>query len=298
LRLGLQSLSEIDMSANSLKNQFRETLGAAIEADSGPTDDAIHATRKTLKRARAALRLLRAGIGDAVYRDTNRQLRDTARPLTEVRDAVALLAALKSIRKRRDRKPLHHYADEVHRALLDRHRLKRDRVTGETLRLSGEKLRAADLKVHRAPASMSDAPSARRGIKKTYCVGRKAFAKVRKRPSVGLLHEWRKQVKYLANEIDLAERLSLLDLKRQRRRAERLADALGGDRDLALLWDSLREVSPEARGTARNRLQQRIRKKRSKLQRKAYRLGGHLYGATVAEFNRTLKKQLKRSRRS
>ena len=106
-------------------------------------------------------------------------------------------------------------------------------------------------------------------------------------------------MRYLANEIDLAERLRLLNLKRQRRRAERLADALGDDHDLALLWDSLRELPPVAArgGTARKRLQQRIKKKRLKLQRKAYRLGDRLYATTAAKFNQTLKKQLKRSNR-
>jgi CHAD domain len=286
----------VQVRANSLKSQFREMLKGVIEADSYPSDGSIHAARKTLKRARASLRLMRAGMDDADYRRANHQLRDIARPLTQVRDAVALLDALESIRKARDKTSSRRYADEVHRALHDGHRLQRERLSAERLRASGEKLRAVDLEINRTPTKDSDAAIARRGIKRTFRCGREAFSKARKRDRMTLLHEWRKQVKYLANEIGLAEQLKLLKLKKTRRRAEHLADVLGDDHDLAILRVKLRQLShgeiPE-RSAERKRLEYRIKEKRSKLQQKARRLGVRLYSAPVAKFNRSLKKQLK-----
>jgi hypothetical protein len=273
-------------------------LGGVIEADSRPTDGSIHASRKTLKRARAALRLMRAGIDDAAYRRANHQLRDIARPLTEVRDAVALLDALEAIRKKRDKTPLKRYADEIHRALHDGHRLQRERLTAGMLHYSGEKLRALELKINRTPTKNSDAASARRGIQNTYRNGREACSKARSHARVTLLHEWRKQVKYLANEIDLAEKLKLLKLKKPRKRAERLADILGIDHDLAILRTKLRELSREeiaGHGTERKQLEHRIKKTRLKLQQKSRRLGDRLYGAPVGKFKRQLKKRLKAS---
>jgi hypothetical protein len=241
---------------------------------------------------------MRAGMDDADYRRANHQLRDIARPLTQVRDAVALLDALQSIRKARDKPSSRRYADEVHRALHDGHRLQRERLSAQMLRDGGEKLRAVDLEINRTPTKDSDVATTRRGIKKTFRCGREAFSKTRKRARVTLLHEWRKQVKYLANEISLAEQLKLLKLKKARRRAEHLADVLGKDHDLAILRIKLRELSqgeiPEP-SAERERLEHRIKRKRSKLQQKARRLGVQLYSAPVAKFHRLLKKQLKTS---
>ena len=58
---------------------------------------AVHAARKTLKRARASLRLLRDATGKPFYVRENAQLRDAARPLGRVRDAQALRARLESL---------------------------------------------------------------------------------------------------------------------------------------------------------------------------------------------------------
>lgn len=235
---------------------------------------------------------------DADYRHANRQLRDIARPLTLVRDAVALRDALEAVRKKRDRLPLQRYADEIHRVLHDDHRFQRERLTAEMLRHSGEKLRAVASKINRTPAKISDAATARRGIKKTFRSGRKAFSKIRPHARVTEMHEWRKQVKYLANEIDLAERLKLLKLKKARRCAERLAEVLGVDHDLALLRLKLRALSQgdiAGRRPERKRLEHRIEQKRRKLRRKTHRLGRRLYAAPAARFERSLKKRLQRS---
>jgi CHAD domain-containing protein len=280
-----------------LHGALHEMLGGMIDAGSHFTDHAVHVTRKTLKRARAALRLMKAAMGAAAYRSANQQLRDAARPLTPMRDAVALLDALKTTRKTRDNKRLKRYAGLVHRALLNTHRLDREELTGERLRFTGEKLRAVDLKIAPTSGNKADAASARRGLKMTFRSGRKAFSSARKHPTVALLHEWRKQAKYLANEIELAEQIGLLKFKRQRRQAERLGEVLGDDHDLALLSAKLRVLSrdeiPGCR-SQRKRFEQRIKKKRHKLQQIAHRLGERLYGAPVEKFNRSLKKRLVR----
>jgi CHAD domain-containing protein len=67
-------------------------------------DEAIHEARKSLKRARAALRLLRDGMTDAAYRRENARLRDAGHLLTPLRDAKSLIDALDSLQKRYARK--------------------------------------------------------------------------------------------------------------------------------------------------------------------------------------------------
>ena len=52
-----------------------------------PADQAIHDARKRIKKARAGLRLLRAGMSAREYRRENESLRDAGRLLSPVRDS-------------------------------------------------------------------------------------------------------------------------------------------------------------------------------------------------------------------
>jgi CHAD domain-containing protein len=76
----------------------RKQIDSALEALTGPKsgtrDEAVHEARKSLKKVRAVLRLARPVIGEADYRGENACYRDSARPLTEVRDARILIETL------------------------------------------------------------------------------------------------------------------------------------------------------------------------------------------------------------
>src|SRR5262245_41791210 len=82
----------------SLRKGTRRTvhkqIDAALEeltgAHKGPRDEVVHEARKSLKKVRAALRLVRPVIGEKAYRRENTCFRDAGRPLTEVRDARIL----------------------------------------------------------------------------------------------------------------------------------------------------------------------------------------------------------------
>ncbi len=69
------------------------TALAALRAHKA-SDERIHQARKQLKRARANLRLLRDAIGKRAYARENAALRDAARPLSGVRDAMVLIQTL------------------------------------------------------------------------------------------------------------------------------------------------------------------------------------------------------------
>src|SRR5262249_59732979 len=61
----------------------RKQIDAALEeltgANKGPRDEAVHEARKSLKRVRAVLRLVRPVIGEKAYRRENTCFRDAAR---------------------------------------------------------------------------------------------------------------------------------------------------------------------------------------------------------------------------
>jgi len=81
-------------------NELLVSLSCAlrcIENAAFISDARAHDARKYLKRARAALRLLRANLGDATYHRENRALRDASRAISSLRDAKAQVDTLETL---------------------------------------------------------------------------------------------------------------------------------------------------------------------------------------------------------
>ena len=76
-----------------------------------PRRDAVHEARKSSKKARAVVRLVRDEIGEKRYRRENTTLRDAVRPLAPVRDAEVLVHTLDVLAER--------FADDVRLRTLD-----------------------------------------------------------------------------------------------------------------------------------------------------------------------------------
>src|SRR3954451_17411627 len=95
--------------AESIRRICRTQITRGIEIANGTreTDDTpVHEIRKHLKKARAALRLVRKEIGRTLFREQDHWLRDVARLVSEVRDAEVRLQTvreLQSIKRRHGR---------------------------------------------------------------------------------------------------------------------------------------------------------------------------------------------------
>lgn len=246
---------------HSLHESAVRLLDEAIGRLSRRDDASVHAARKAAKRTRAALRLLRGSLGTAVYRRENRRVRNAARPLTAVRDAYVLRATLRHLPTRQ-------------RALAQRltagYRRERRAFATRGLKSSLRQLAAARARLAGQSAAAPEIGSLAQGVGRTYRAGRKAMA--RARSDDGTLHEWRKQSKYLLDELELLRDVFAVDAGRLRHRAEKLSGLLGEDHDLAVL---LREIAdPAAGGT---RLRELIHGRRRELQRRAAKQGRRLY---------------------
>jgi CHAD domain len=80
-----------------------QEVGNAIKFASmsnGISDRGAHETRKSVKKARAALRLLRPVLGDAIYHRENTVFKNASRSISPLRDARAQLDVIDSLRKR------------------------------------------------------------------------------------------------------------------------------------------------------------------------------------------------------
>src|ERR1035438_9205365 len=96
-----------------LRRIAREELSSAAaglrQATARTRDDAIHEARKSVKKVRAILRLMRGELGDT-YAIENRRLRDVARRLSVYRDGTVMIETLDQLGE-------HHKDDRSTRAL-------------------------------------------------------------------------------------------------------------------------------------------------------------------------------------
>ena len=95
-------LASRKQSADSIRAAIIAKCNEALECVSNRTVSAkdFHTARKAVKKARAWLRLLRAGTPSRVFRNHDHVLRDAARPLSAGRDAQILIDTLRRLLKR------------------------------------------------------------------------------------------------------------------------------------------------------------------------------------------------------
>jgi len=168
-----------------------------------PSDHAVHAARKELKRARAALRLMRRCIGDTAYRRENSLIRDAAKPLTPLRDAKVLLETLRRLESARGGRAAGACVRALDRLLQQERRGSRQ-LRPKELKAAAKALRAVKRRMAEVSDSRLTQASLGAGLRRTYKSGRKAFARVQRNATDERLHEWRKQAKYFANQIEIA----------------------------------------------------------------------------------------------
>ncbi len=260
------------------------------------SDAAVHDTRKTLKRARATLRLLRAALGDAAFRRENRLLRDAGRPLTAIRDARTLMETLELLRRKSDGEGTRASGRQLMRALRREHAERLEAFKTATMRAEAARLEESARRIHELTGKGARNFDVKQGLAHAYRKARAARATAESRPSDEDLHEWRKQVKYFLNELGAVAHLHGPRFARWRSRSERLAKHLGDDHDLAVLHQKMNQLAtlPPFAGKARSlkKWTSRLAKRRRRLQRKALRLGEKLFAPKPKHARRYIAKRL------
>lgn len=215
-------------------------------------DRAAHALRRSTKRARTLLRLMREAVGERAYGRENRALRDAARTLSAPREARVLLQTLARIDALRD-PALAPLRREAVAALRRPHPVA---PLEAALAATGERTGR-----WRVPRAMR--PMLASGLERIYRRGRKALRDAEARGSEPSLHELRKQVKHLGAAIAFLEPGGVKGAKKLLKRAGRVAEDLGEEHDLAVLARRARGRRMAAA------LRSRIAARRGKLARRA-----------------------------
>jgi CHAD domain-containing protein len=255
----------------------------ALWQRSRPSDEAMHRVRKDLKRARAALRLLREAVGEAAYAHENLELRDAARPLASVRDATVALEAVRELLESEQKTARRAQLLELRRALHAERRSAREALLrGHRLAGIAHSLQDAGERAEYWRFPLEDTPVLRAGFERVYRKGRKALKRARAAGTTESLHESRKQVKYLQQALAVVADGGSRSLRKLEKRAGVVAERLGDDHDLAMLEAKLAALP--ARSKAQRKLIARIEARRAKLQKKALKLARRMYRRKAAAF--------------
>jgi hypothetical protein len=247
-------------------------------AASPPSAVNVHAARKQIKRARAALRLLRGALMGLTYRREDAALRRASRALNAARDARVLLRTLAALRRRRAALGKNQAAAALARVLGQGQARAQRQLRLQPELLAGARAALLRLQTHarRWPIGRHGWAPLAPGFRRIYRAGRRAGRAARRRPEALTLHQWRKKVQYLGHALQILEPLQPGKPPRIGALARRLADLLGEDHDLALLQAAVTGPSGRPRA-ASGPLLAAIEQRRARLQIKALPAGKRLY---------------------
>lgn len=251
-----------------------------LEFPEGPIDG-IHETRKTCKKARGLVRLVRPALDR--YSEVNQSFRDAARRLGPIRDPQAFLDTFDALAgtpaaNERMRSLRNHFETRATEAT--------DRIEGEEawrLDEARELIQAGRLDNDADAWEMDDDfESIAGGIERTYRRGRKALTEARKSGEADDFHEWRKRGKYLWYQIRLLRNAAPSLLRPLSRRLHDVSDALGDAHDLVLMKDQVESF--EAEETAKEAFRVIASGYVLELEARALSVGSRLWAEEPARF--------------
>lgn len=248
--------------------------------------EGIHDARKRCKKIRALVRLVREPMGSEASR-SNRQLRDAAKLLSDVRDSTALLETVDDLAADTGDAIGTDPLERLRRNLASR---RLELVTRIDLhgRVRALKEQMADCRsrVDTWPLpDDADCDAILPGLKRTYKRGYKAMDQARDGAGE-TVHEWRKRAKYLWYHVRILRPLWPKVMKAWRKELKQLGSALGDHHDLAVLQQVLDDMPDDVCGDRKDRARVRAAmvERQQRLLNAALPAGERIYAEKPSDF--------------
>jgi CHAD domain-containing protein len=259
----------------------RDLFAAArgIPASGSLTPEEVHDTRRRIKRARAALALLRPALTEPDYQACNRMLRSAARSLGAARDATVMTQTYARMRARAGALPVPATPIAAPGAPLPQPPAATDVGRARrNLQSSAQRLAEAGL------SGRGWAPLGA-GLRGVYRRGRRRRPARAAATSSEALHAWRRHTKRWWHVLELFEAINPRRLAPAIADAHRLSDLLGEEHDLALLAARLRR----RRGDMDRKVLEAVADRRAKLTDRATKLGLRVYAEPAKAVERQMR---------
>jgi CHAD domain-containing protein len=232
-----------------VREEMESAAGQLNGKGAANRDEAIHEARKSVKKIRGALRLLRPELGD-IFRAENTRMRDVGRKLSEFRDAGAMLEAFDAMLEKYRGDLGKHTLASIRTGLAARKEQSEQQAKIEQAlaRIAGGLVRAGK-RVKTWPLAADGFAAIAPGLEETFREGRKALALVRKRPRAENYHEWRKRVKDHWYHVRLLDNLWTDAMRVYEKSLKELETWLGEDHNLVVLREKV-QAEPAFYGKA------------------------------------------------
>ncbi len=252
--------------------------------------EAVHDARKRCKKIRAAWRLIRDDLGEEAYKERNVWYRDTARLLSDMRDAKAMLETVELMRDR--------FGDIVYKsafneliaafeARLARYEADHEDETPELIATAAGRLETAMETLNPIEVEASDWGRVVHSLRRVYKRGYRAFQQLREAPDPNVIHEWRKRTKYLRYQLRLLKRVWPGIINPWRDELHDLSDLQGDHHDLHEFKAHLPKLDG-VKELTRQSIEALADKQQQRLYLQMLPLGARLYAETPDAFARRL----------
>ena len=260
---------------------------SALRALGGRTDvgDHVHGARKSLRRFRSTLRLVRPALGEDAYARAATPTRDLGRRLSVPRDADVMARTVRSLIGESSGEPSR---DAVAGALEDRWEVERDAVVADDwfAAVAPKELFAVHDEIGDWKLGGLEWTTLLEGVVRSYRRGQDAFRVARRRGTPEAVHEARKRTKDLRYQLELLRDLWEPMVAGQAAGARELTDTIGALRDLVLLRAFL--AGGDLESLAVVGLTGEIDVRKAKLHDRAMELGARLYAEKPAAMERRM----------
>src|SRR5207245_5332528 len=190
-----------------------------------------HEVRKHLKKARAALRLIRKEIGHGLFREQDRCLRNVGRLTSEIRDAEVRLQTVRQLQGITQRRGRATYAKLEGMLMLELENFMAAFAEWQTQALP--MLERAHANADCWPLDQFNCKQLRRAVQRTYKDARRALATVETTPTAENFHRFRTKSKRLWYELRILRPVNPVVLKNLSDDLRSLGNLLGRAHDLS-----------------------------------------------------------------
>jgi CHAD domain-containing protein len=267
-------------------------IEGALEVARGgaPCESPVHETRKHLKKARAALRLVQVKIGKDLYRRQDRALRDAGRLISELRDAEVRLRTVQQLERiGHGRERMGENIEAMLAFELENFIAAFAGWQSQALPLLKEALEAVDC----WEVDEIDSKQVADAVQQSYKRARKALEEAQATPTAECLHQLRSQAKRLCFQLHILSPINALVLRNLSNELGSVGRLLGQAHDLNFLGERLREEESRSQWQREaEKLLGVVETGEEELQRCAVELGEHFFLERPRDFGKRITRWL------
>jgi CHAD domain-containing protein len=261
--------------------QIEGALAASTTEQNGKGSP-VHETRKHLKKARAALRLVSGEVGRDLFQRENRRLRNVGRLISEIRDAEVRLQTVKQLREfsRPGRRESLQETEELLAFELDSFLAAFSDWQWEA---KTKLIRARD-RIAEWPVGGLDCKQVRCTVQGSYKRARKSLKRATRKPTMKNFHALRKSGKELWYQLRILRPLHPAIMKELADDLKKIGAHLGHAHDLAFLAERLSTITNRGGKRGQRILSGLIDAQQKELQRTAIALAEKFYARRAKKF--------------